>query len=219
MNIAEYINGLNGEPSDVKIRILKRLWSEGDSFPRGWVLSSELLELTGQKYFDRRVRELRDEFGCDIETGTYGGEHAYRLRSTEITIVMPRAYLPESKKQALFKEHDYKCAICDQAFKPGLRGLQADHKVPLSRSGSNDVSNWQPLCVECNVGKRRACADCDLDCETCPWAFPERLGRRIVLQLPANLIEFISELSSKQGTSLSDSIVAIIREYESNARS
>ena len=55
--------------SEVKLTILKRLWGSDDiDFPKPGVSSIELLELTGQKYFDRRTRELRDELGCDLES-------------------------------------------------------------------------------------------------------------------------------------------------------
>ena len=54
--------------SEVKYNILKTLWDSGDNFPKEWIKSSELLEITNQKYFDRRARELKDELGCDIET-------------------------------------------------------------------------------------------------------------------------------------------------------
>jgi 5-methylcytosine-specific restriction endonuclease McrA len=44
--------------------------------------------------------------------------------------------------------HDWKCAHCGR---PGL--LTVDHKIPLSRGGSNWPSNLQPLCFRCNVVK------------------------------------------------------------------
>ncbi len=55
--------------SDVKLKILTRLWGNDlYEFPKPWVSSAELLELTGQKYFDRRTRELRYQLGCDLES-------------------------------------------------------------------------------------------------------------------------------------------------------
>lgn len=78
MSLEEYLGNLPTKKrlSEVKQKIIKRLWGdENISFPKPWVSSKELLELTGQKYFDRRTRELRDELGCDIES-QYSKEHA-----------------------------------------------------------------------------------------------------------------------------------------------
>lgn len=44
--------------------------------------------------------------------------------------------------------YDHKCLCC------GVRKpLTIDHVLPLSMGGSNDVSNIQPLCLECNLQK------------------------------------------------------------------
>jgi hypothetical protein len=213
MTFEQYLATLSTKPSPVKIRILRRLWIEGMDFPRGWVKSSELLEITGQKYFDRRVRELRDELGCAIETGTLSGEHAYRLLSTKIDSPNPRAYLTEPQKRELFRSARYRCAICGREFEPGVRGLQADHKVPLKRGGGHALANWQPLCVECNVGKRSACAGCELDCAKCPWAFPERVGHRLLIQVPSEIRTSLREYSSSSGKSVDACVSEAVSSY------
>lgn len=213
MTFEEYIATLPKMPSKVKMVILKRLWDEGQDFPRGWVRSSELLGLTGQKYFDRRVRELRDNVGCEIETGQRGNEHAYRLNSSNTAIATPRAYLPNPLKKELFRASKYRCAICDRQFVSGLRGLQADHRVPLNRGGSNGDGNWQSLCVECNVGKRKACAGCDLDCQICPWAFPDRVGKRILIQLPQETELLIREYAAHSGKTFDSCVAEGLTQY------
>ena len=98
MTFNEYKKMLPKNLSIVKEKILKRLWEEGDKFPKGWVKSSELLSITKQKYFDRRTRELRDEMGCDIETKIIEAEHSYRLNSQKINISNPLHYLPNNQK-------------------------------------------------------------------------------------------------------------------------
>jgi len=213
MTFDEYINSIAVQLGNVKIGILRRLWAEGVTFPRGWVRSAELLALTKQKYFDRRVRELRDQVGCQIETGMDGGEHAYRLLSQSLAPANLRTYLNDSQKSELFSSANFMCAVCGRRFEPGVRGLQADHRVPLKRGGSDDISNWQPLCVECNVGKRRACVGCSLDCSTCSWAFPQALGRRLVIQVPAALESSLRQYSEITGQDLSSCVAEAITQY------
>ena len=43
------------------------------------------------------------------------------------------------------------CLCCGNA-EPGVK-LTVDHVMPLSRGGSNNITNIQPLCLPCNVSK------------------------------------------------------------------
>ena len=194
MSVDRFIaDRLKARLSAVKRQILGTLWDAGDAFPRDWVPSSHLLAVTNQKYFDRRVRELRDELGLDVETRHIHGEHHYRLLSDDIKAANPRLYLSEVQKRALFRRENNTCQVCGTAAEAGVRGLQADHKIPLIRGGSHDECNWQSLCNVCNVAKRRACQDCELDCRQCPWAFPGELGMTLSLQLPRELFDRVQE--------------------------
>ncbi len=51
------------EYNGAKLAILKMLWG-GE-----WILGDDILKVVRQSYYDRRIRELRDEDGWDIETG------------------------------------------------------------------------------------------------------------------------------------------------------
>lgn len=200
------VGARNGGPmSAVKVKILRSLWADGAQ-PARWVRSSVLLAETGQKYFDRRIRELRDELGCDIESGWDGGEAAYRLNSRELSVGNPRGYLTNLEKRRLFAVAGFTCGVCGRVFLPQERGLQADHRVPLIRGGGHDVSNWQALCVECNVGKRRACQGCQLVCSTCPWAFPERADTGRPVRIPQALAEAVLDYAQREGVSEGEAI-------------
>jgi 5-methylcytosine-specific restriction endonuclease McrA len=47
-----------------------------------------------------------------------------------------------------------KCLRCGSS-----ESLSPDHVVPLCKGGSNDITNIQPLCVQCNLRKHRTIAD------------------------------------------------------------
>lgn len=50
--------------------------------------------------------------------------------------------------EALVVRYDGCCAYC------GVRGkLTVDHRVPLSRGGSNSIDNILPACASCNRSK------------------------------------------------------------------
>ena len=56
--------------------------------------------------------------------------------------------------QALCAKYDYRCLCCGEQ-KP----LTVDHIVPISRNGSNDIDNIQPLCRSCNSKKHDSIID------------------------------------------------------------
>ena len=214
MNFEDYLTSLPKRVKGVKAKILKELWATGEpTFPREWVLSSRLLELTGQKYFDRRIRELRDEVGCDIQTGRKHGHSAYRLNSSGLGKFNPRGYLSVSQRNQLFREYNHRCAVCDREIPQGEKGLQADHKVPLIRKGKHELSNWQPLCTECNVAKRRACQGCRLECKTCSWAFPAEMGTSVVIRLDRKLHSQLSETDLGSPKGIEDYVTKCLEHY------
>lgn len=56
---------------------------------------------------------------------------------------------------ALCSAYGYACLCCGVTD----RILEADHVVPLTKGGSDDISNIQPLCGECNRRKFTAIID------------------------------------------------------------
>lgn len=199
--------------SEVKKTILNRLWTQMD-ISDGWVNSDELLNLTKQKYFDRRIRELRDEHGCNIETTNEGTDYKYRLCSYEINPSNPRLYLSAKEKKELFEDAKFTCAVCGKKTDAGPRGLQADHKVPLIRGGGHKAENWQSLCSECNIAKRRSCQGCEADCLNCEWAFPNDLGIKYTVNLDAETFDAVSKLVKDDPNWLEAEIKKLVKKTE-----
>jgi 5-methylcytosine-specific restriction endonuclease McrA len=53
--------------------------------------------------------------------------------------------------EALKARYDYRCLMCKRQ-EPDIR-LTFDHVVPVSKGGTNDIGNGQPLCTSCNSHK------------------------------------------------------------------
>jgi 5-methylcytosine-specific restriction endonuclease McrA len=53
--------------------------------------------------------------------------------------------------ETLKAQYDYTCPCCGRQ-EPKI-SLTEDHVIPLSRGGSNNIENIQPLCLSCNCHK------------------------------------------------------------------
>ncbi|MER0214650.1 MAG: hypothetical protein DU481_00330 [Nitrosomonas sp.] len=68
--------------------------------------------------------------------------------------------LPKSTRDSLslklrfqvFKRESYRCQICGASANSGVC-LEIDHKLPISKGGSNSIENLWVLCFEYNRGK------------------------------------------------------------------
>lgn len=76
-----------------------------------------------------------------------------RARKYKITL----GNFTESDWETMRAECNYTCLACKRP-EPEIK-LTIDHVIPLSRGGTHDKSNIQPLCGSCNSAKGTKCTD------------------------------------------------------------
>jgi len=72
-------------------------------------------------------------------------------RSAESSSASLSRHIPASVRVSVLHRDGYKCVFCGRS--PNQVQLEVDHIVPFSKGGSNDLSNLQTLCFDCNRGK------------------------------------------------------------------
>ena len=196
--------------------ILETLWPKGHGIPGPLVDGSQIRaaidKYRGKPYVDtfRRVRELQGEEGL---LGIIKGGNKYQLIDLTVSKKrIPRTHLNDTDWHMVLNKYNNVCAACGRT--PADIGFQQDHKVPRLRGGGDEISNWQPLCDECNNFKSTACRDCQLDCQDCCWAYPEKYKP---FHIPGELIKDLREYAKRIGKDPDELVSEIIKEYIENA--
>ncbi|MGP3950184.1 HNH endonuclease [Streptomyces sp. 7N604] len=99
----------------------------------------------------RRVRELRGHF--QVKTLREGNKHRYLLIGRNQTDKggVRKSLSAKIKAQVLAPQ---RCAQCGRTPLDHQIVLVVDHKIPRDWGGTDNVENLQPLCEECNSGKK-----------------------------------------------------------------
>lgn len=101
---------------------------------------------------DRRLRSLR-ECGFDIPAVRIGRDHRYQLRGWRPGGARRSAPDISAKIRAQVLAPQ-RCAQCGRTPLDHGVVLVVDHKVPREWGGGDELENLQPLCEECNGGKK-----------------------------------------------------------------
>ncbi|WP_144875401.1 HNH endonuclease [Hyella patelloides] len=64
----------------------------------------------------------------------------------------PRIKIPQSVRKYVYQRDNYQCQSCGKTKQETK--LNIDHIIPLATGGSNDISNLQTLCSQCNQVKK-----------------------------------------------------------------
>ena len=76
-----------------------------------------------------------------------------RLARNHGNLLKPkRKNIPPKLRYTVLQRDMFVCKTCGASPKDGAK-LQVDHIHPVSRGGTNDLSNLQTLCSVCNIGK------------------------------------------------------------------
>lgn len=98
----------------------------------------------------RRVRELRGWFRLPAIRA--GCDHVYLLEGRADDVRAARTgILPKVRGEVLSAK---RCAQCGKTPSEDHVRLEVDHKVPHSWGGTDDISNLQPLCTQCDQDKQ-----------------------------------------------------------------
>lgn len=97
------------------------------------------------EYRRMRIAKHRERRHRDPE---YRRKVYYWRRARKMRIKLQGRPFTHAEWIQLCERYDHCCLACGQR-KP----LSPDHIVPVSRGGSSDISNIQPLCVDCNKRK------------------------------------------------------------------
>ena len=63
-----------------------------------------------------------------------------------------RTRIPRGMRHEVFKRDNYTCVECGARKSDGAT-LHVDHKIPVSKGGTDELDNLQTLCSDCNLNK------------------------------------------------------------------
>lgn len=119
----------------------------------GKIVSSEILRKASGNVSEwaRPIRTAKQE-GWDIEYNPK--EKGYTLKSADKGKGKQRGYISTKLRALVLKAYGYRCAYCGKNPREDGVKLHIDHKIPVEFDGPTEFDNLQPLCEECNHGKK-----------------------------------------------------------------
>jgi len=131
-------------------RIYRYLYDRRHDPPTMVEISDHLATVTG-KGASQRGRRLRDLYPLFRIEKTPGREPRYLLTARNAPLPAEKSLNRKTRAQVLRPQ---RCAMCGRTpLTDGVK-LVVDHKLPREWGGTNDIENLQPLCEDCNGGKK-----------------------------------------------------------------
>jgi 5-methylcytosine-specific restriction endonuclease McrA len=166
-------------------------------------IREELAHIGTQEQLDRRRRELNRYF--EIEKVGSGAATGYKLVRAKPRSAEVERGISERDRAAVLQYGI--CAMCGKTpLGDGVK-LQVDHKIPQAWGGTNELENLQPLCEECNRGKK--------DFYDSYGKYAEEFRRAMSLESPHQRIgEFLKAVAPDEARSDVLELVACARAYQ-----
>lgn len=165
------------------------------------VTNEELMKVSGQHNYARRVRELRAEGWNIVYQSKPGG---YVLKSPDKKSQEADEYINLKLRQKVLERDGFICQQCGhkggEKYADGETvRLEVDHIIPLKQGGKTTEENLWTMCSRCNAGKKSL------------YDYPETVKNKIIsLNLPDEIKNKLSDLSIKNGRTVNDIIIETI---------
>lgn len=130
------------------------LYRRRDNPPTMAEVEAFMADVSGKaaRHVNRRLRALR-ESGFDVPAVHMNGEYRYPLRGWRPTGPMVGRPVISDKVRAQVLAPQ-RCAQCGKSpLEDGVK-LVVDHKIPRDWGGGDELDNLQPMCEQCNGGKK-----------------------------------------------------------------
>jgi 5-methylcytosine-specific restriction endonuclease McrA len=121
-------------------------------YKKKWAANNtELVAASKLDYYERKREEIiaRSKKWAEDNPEKIARAKTDNRRKRRAAKHASRGSFTADEFKALCESHDNKCLACGD----GEAALEADHVVPLTEGGSDDISNIQPLCGSCNRKK------------------------------------------------------------------
>ena len=98
------------------------------------------IDLRIKYYYKKEIIQIRNNIIKEI-----------KKLNPKIKKIKKRKNITKSIRHEVFVRDNYKCVECGCTQKEGT--LHIDHIIPISKGGTDELSNLQTLCKECNLSK------------------------------------------------------------------
>jgi len=82
----------------------------------------------------------------------YSAKLICKTRKSKAKYNRRKTNIPRGMRHEVFKRDNYTCVECGARKDDGAT-LHVDHKVPVSKGGTDELDNLQTLCSDCNLNK------------------------------------------------------------------